>query len=107
MVEALRKAYNSNFSVEQYQRFIEDLNSYHKGAIEFKVAETPIFIDKEFTQKLIDACESIVDVITDPAFFEMTDRSIPKTEQVPNETRHAHMIAFDFGICINENRELE
>lgn len=107
MVAALREAFNSGFSIDRYHQFLQDLNSYHEGAIEFRVAETPIFVDKAFTQKIIDACESIVDIITDPGFKSLTARSIPGGENVPNENEHAHMIAFDFGICINENQELE
>src|SRR4030095_5953158 len=103
----LRKAFNSNFTKEKYDAFLNDLNSKHPSAIEFRVAETPVFIDKEFGKKLIDACESIVDVIVDPSFKQLTERAIPKTDRVPNENDHTHMIAFDFGICINENNELE
>jgi hypothetical protein len=107
MVAALREAFNAGFTIEQYHKFLKDLNSYHEGAIEFRIAETPIFIDKIFTQKLVDACESIVDVIVDPSFKSITERSIPKNENVPNENAHTHMIAFDFGICINSDKELE
>lgn len=107
MVPALREAFNANFTTAQYEQFLQELHSYHPGAIEFRVAETPVFIDKAFTRKLVDACEAIVDVIIDPSFKSITDRSIPKNEYVPNENTHAHMIAFDFGICINEDQELE
>ncbi len=107
MVPALRKKFNESFTKEKYEAFLEDLNSKHPGAIEFRVAETPIFIPKAFGQKLIDACESIADFITDPKFKQLTDRSIPKSDYVPKENDHAHMIAFDFGVCINETGELE
>ncbi len=107
MVPALRKKFNDNFSREKYEDFLADLHSKYPGAIEFRIAETPEFIDKAFTQKLLDACESIVDVITDPGFKALTHRSIPKGENVPNENDISHMIAFDFGICINEHFELE
>ncbi len=107
MVPSLRKAFNAAFSQEKYEQFLQDLYSKHPGAIEFRVAETPEFIDKAFTQKLLDACESIVDVIVDPAFKKLTDRSIPAGENVPNENGISHMIAFDFGICINEEKQLE
>ena len=107
MVPGLRKAFNENFSKEKYENFLVDLYSKHPGAIEFRIAETPEFIDKAFTQKLLDACESIVDVIVDPNFKALTDRSIPKGENVPNENKISHMIAFDFGICVNEANELE
>jgi hypothetical protein len=107
MVAALRENFNANFTIEQYAHFLSDLNSYHPGAIEFRVAETPIFVDKSFTQKMIDACESIVDVITDHSFKTITARSIPAAENVPGEKAFCHMIAFDFGICTNANNELE
>lgn len=107
MVPSLRKAFNQSFTKERYEAFLADLNSKHPGAIEFRVAETPIFADKNFTRKMIDACESIVDIITGSDFKKITDRAIPAGENVPHETPHSHMIAFDFGICINDNSELE
>ncbi len=107
MVPALRQQFNAAFSIEKYNAFLQDLHSKYPGAMQFRIAETPEFIDREFTRKLLDACETIVDVITDPGFLKMTDRSIPPAENVPNETAVSNMIAFDFGICINEKNELE
>jgi len=107
MVPALRKAFNDAFTQQQYEIFLKDLNSLHPGAIEFRIAETPEFISKEFGQKIFDACESIIDVITDEGFKKMTDRSIPKSDFVPNENNIPHFIALDFGVCINDEGELE
>ena len=107
MIPSLRKAFNESFSKQKYEAFLQDLNSKHPGAIEFRVAETPVFVPRAFTKKMIDACESIVDLITDRDFKQMTDRSIPKSDYVPNENDHAHMIAFDFGVCENEAGDLE
>ncbi|HLY70219.1 MAG TPA: hypothetical protein VKR53_10860 [Puia sp.] len=107
MVPALRKAFNAAFSHRQYQAFLEDLNSLHPGAIEFRIAETPVFIARDFGKKIIDACESIIDLIVDPGFKDLTDRAIPKTDNVPNENAHTHFIALDFGVCINEDGSLE
>lgn len=107
MVPSIRKAFNSSFTIEKYEAFLQDLHSKHPGDIEFRVSETPVFIDKLFKQKVIDACESIVDVICNENFLKMTERAIPAGEKVPNENKQAHMIAFDFGVCINEEGELE
>ncbi|HTL10057.1 MAG TPA: hypothetical protein VL307_17405 [Chitinophagaceae bacterium] len=107
MVPALRKAFNEAFTKEKYEAFLQDLHSKYPGAIEFRIAETPEFIDKAFTAKLLEACERIIDVIVDPGFKKMTERSIPPGERVPNENDISHMIAFDFGICINKDQELE
>lgn len=107
MVPALRQQFNANFTKEKYEAFLKELHELHPGAIEFRVAETPLFIPKDFTAKLLDACESIVDIIVDPRFKELTKNAIPKGLEVPHENGHSHFIAFDFGICINEQGEYE
>jgi hypothetical protein len=107
MVPSIRKAFNSSFTIEKYEAFLKDLQSKHPGDIEFRVSETPVFVDKTFKQKMLDACESIVDVICNEKFLAMTERAIPAGEKVPNENKQSHMIAFDFGVCMNEEGELE
>ena len=107
MIPELRTQFNENFTEEKYQSFLEDLDSKHPGNIVFRVAETPVFIPKDFTKKILDACESIVDIIVEPGFKKLTDRAIPKKDEVPNENEHTDFIAFDFGICENEKGELE
>ena len=107
MVPSIRKHFNENFTPEKYRVYLEDLNSQHPEAIEFRVAETPVFIDKDFKNKVLSACESIVDVITQYNFNTLTSHAIPEEVRVPNENAHTHFIAFDFGICQNEAGELE
>ncbi|MEO7294009.1 MAG: hypothetical protein ABIW34_12950, partial [Ginsengibacter sp.] len=107
MINDLRKKFNNNFTEEKYAAFLEDLDSKHPGGIPFRIAETPIFIPKDFTKKIIDACEAIVDVIVDENFKRLTAAAIPEGEEVPNENAHTHFIAFDFGICENTAGELE
>ncbi|MCU0385076.1 MAG: glutathionylspermidine synthase family protein [Flavihumibacter sp.] len=107
MVSSWRTSFNQQFTKERYEAFLNDLHSSYPGEIEFRVAETPILADKAFKQKVLDACERIVDRILEPDFKTITERSIPPAERVPNETPFAHMIAFDFGICENEQKELE
>ena len=107
MIAALRKAFNQSFTKEKYETFLKDLDSKHPGAIEFRVAETPVFVGNEFAAKMLDACESIVDFIKAPNFKTLTERSIPAHERIPNENQRSHMIAFDFGVCINQEGELE
>ncbi len=107
MIGPIRKAYNDSFTPQKYEEFLQDLDSRHPGAIEFRLAETPVFISRKFYKKIIDACESIVDIITDPTFKEYTERSIPADDRVQNEKGVCHMMAFDFGICINDENELE
>ena len=92
---------------EKYQSFLKGLHAKHPGAIEFRVAETPLFVHENFKEKILSACESIVDVITQPDFKQLTANAIPRELKVPNENSHTQFIAFDFGICENQNGELE
>lgn len=107
MIPALREAYNQSFTKEKYEAFLKDLDSAHPGEIEFRVAETPIFIPLDFKNKILDACESIIDVIIDPSFKELSKNAIPENLRVPGENDHTHFIAFDFGICVNDKGEYE
>ena len=106
MVPDLRAQYNSNFTQEKYEAFLKELNSQH-GPIQFRSAETPVFIPKDFTNQMLSACESIVDVILKPDFKELTQNSIPENLQVLNEDDYPSCITFDFGVCVNEQNELE
>jgi hypothetical protein len=107
MVPALRKAFNEAFTRQRYDNFVTDLHSKYPGAIEFRIAETPVFIPREFADQLTDTCERIIDFITDPAFKELTERSIPSNDRVPGENDHSHFLAFDFGVCVNETGQWE
>ena len=107
MVQALRKWFNDNFTTTQYDLFLKELHSKHPGTIDFRVAETPIFVDKVFTGKMLSACEKIVDVIMQPNFKALTKNAIPEDIKVPNETSFSQFIAFDFGICENDKGDLE
>lgn len=107
MIPSIREEYNSSFTREKYEAFLKELHNIHPGTIEFRVAETPIFVPKDFTKKMLDACESIIDIIADKNFKELTKNAIPKNLNVPNENDHSHFFCFDFGICINENGEYE
>lgn len=107
MVSAIRKQFNEQFSSKKYQLFLETLNEKFPGAIEFRVAETPVFINSELKHKILSACESIVDILIQPDFKEKSQRAIPENLHVPNENAHTHFIAFDFGICENEKGEIE
>jgi len=107
MIPEIREQFNKNFSHKKYIDFLHDLDNKYPGDIVFRIAETPIFVPKDFTKKMLSACETIVDFIKEPGFKKLTDRAIPIKENVPGENDHSHFIAFDFGICENKNGELE
>lgn len=107
MQKELRNNFNARFNEERYNRYINDIENLEPGTLDFRNAETPVFVPKDFTQKMLDACENIIDVITARGFMEITERAIPKDIRVQGEKKYADFIAFDFGICENSIGELE
>ena len=107
MIKELREKFNANFTKEKYDAYMVKLENLHPGSLDFRNAETPIFIPAVFTAKMLHACEDIIDVIVDPKFIAITDRGIPQNVKVPNEDSHTQFLVFDFGICENETGELE
>ena len=106
MIKELREQYNKNFTTEKYEAYLKDLNNA-SVPLQFRTAETPVFVPKNFLNQMLSACESIVDVVLQPDFKELTQKSIPHNLEVKNEDAYPGCIAFDFGVCINDNNELE
>lgn len=107
MVPELREQFNAEFTTHKYEEYMNKLNALHPGALDFRNAETPIFVPKDFTQKILDACETITDIIIADGFREKSAGAIPPGASVPNETPHSDFIVYDFGVCENASGELE
>lgn len=107
MQSSLRQIFNAQFSEASYQAYLHQIENIHPGALDFRNAETPIFVPKAFTQKMLDACEDIIDLLVQPNFKALTDRAIPDAYRIPGESDHPEFIAFDFGVCQNSTGELE
>ena len=99
MIPELRKQFNEKFSEAAYRQYLEDLQAPYPGALDFRVAETPLFIPAVFRDQMLEACEHIIDVITAPEFKQQSEAAIPTNYSVPNEDGHPQCLVFDFGIC--------
>ena len=107
MIKALRQRFNAEFTKEKYDAYMVKIEQLEPGSLDFRNAETPIFVPKDFTEKMLTACEDIIDVIVDPSFISLTNRGIPANLKIPNENKHPQFVVFDFGICENSTGALE
>ena len=107
MIPNIRKQYNEEFSKEKYGAYIKEAADVYPGHLEFRLAETPVFVPKDFTEKMLDACERIIDIVTTSEYKKQSAKAIPSHLNVPNEDVHPHFICFDFGVCQNKRGELE
>ncbi len=105
MIPAVRARYNAAFTEEKYQQFIDTIHQDWPNQLEFRIAETPVFVPASLREKLITACESFIDTIAAPDFKMKTDAAIPPHQRVPNENAHSHFLAIDFAVCQDEAGE--
>lgn len=77
MVKSARDSYNNAFSEEKYREFLAAIEKHFPGSLDFKIAETPVFVGKEMGQQMIETCEYIIDRVMAPDFMQLTDRAIP------------------------------
>jgi len=98
MIPFVRNEFNKQFSLETYERFLNDLNQTYHHKIPFRVAESPLFVDSVFKKKLIKASDEIIDFLTLKDFKTLTSRAIPPHLNVPNETNHTLFLALDFAV---------
>ncbi|MFZ1529070.1 MAG: hypothetical protein WAT19_09985 [Ferruginibacter sp.] len=107
MQKEQRKKFNEAYKKENYIAYEQKIEAIHPGSLDFRNAETPVFVPKDFKDKMLAACEDIIDVLVAPHFKELTERSIPADVRMPGEDTHTQFIAFDFGVCQNDKGELE
>jgi uncharacterized protein (UPF0248 family) len=107
MIDSIREQFNKSFQEKLYHQFLEEINDAYPHALDFRIAETPVFISKGMGEKMIQTCEYIVDQILRKDYTSKTENSIPPEEMVPGEEGNCQFIAFDFGICTNGKGELE
>ncbi len=107
MEKNARQKFNESFSNEKYESLIGQIKEELPNQLEFRIAETPIFVPKLLKNKLIQACDDILATVCEDGFFNKMAKAIPANQKVPNQNKQPHFIAIDFAICKNDTDELE
>jgi hypothetical protein len=75
--------------------------------VEFRLAETPVFVPRSFLTRMEETCDYVLDLIADPSFMDRTRDAIPPDEWTPGETARPQFVCFDFGVCISPDGSYE
>ncbi len=105
MIQKYRQQFNEEFSKEKYQLTSDKIKNIAGIEAGFRLSESPIFLSKEFKNKLDEACDSLVEQIKKIP-QEVFEKAIPENCKVPNDNAKPHFLAIDFGICTNEKGEI-
>jgi hypothetical protein len=99
MIPALRQRFNAAFTDKRYTAFMAELNKAVYWPVDFRVAESPLFLDDQATRSLVSAADDIVRQLATPEFRKHAATSIPAGLEVPNENPWPHFLVIDFALC--------
>ncbi|MBK7106885.1 MAG: hypothetical protein IPH62_16560 [Ignavibacteriae bacterium] len=103
MIAEIREKYISLFDDKTYEKIIQKINEETNNRLDFRISETPLFIDENLRDKLIFAGEDILNQIQKNEFLEKSKNAVPQKYFVPNEDDHPIFLQIDFGITKNSN----
>lgn len=106
MIASARQLFNQQFTEQKYHDFLADLDREFNYKITFRVAESPVFVGKDFKAKLLKAADEIIDFIALPEFKQRMKGALPDSVRVPNEDNHTMFLALDFAVCTDGSNEL-
>jgi hypothetical protein len=99
VIPHLRKRFNREYSTEKYAVVLERLQERCGCTIEFRVAETPIFIEKAMLDEMAKlGADMATALIGDAEYLEAAHRAIPAGYRVAGEFRHPHFLTADFAL---------
>jgi hypothetical protein len=100
----LRAQFNADFSNEKYEALLRCINASTRWPADFRIAETPLFLTREFTAEAVGAATEIIAQTGTPEFARYAASAIPPGLEVPNESQHPDFLIVDLGICAVNGR---
>jgi hypothetical protein len=107
MIAADRNTFNKQFSESAYRNYLDAIDALFPGALDFRVAETPVFVPASFKNSMLQTSEAIIDRILRNDFMDITQTSIPPKYQIPNGNNRPEMLIFDYGVCEDAQGQLQ
>jgi len=98
MIPELRKEFNAKFSKENYRKQLADLEHRCGCTLDFRVAETPLFLTREMAEKAGKLAEEILIRSASPELQEIGKKAIPANFNVADQTPRPLFAAVDFAI---------
>jgi hypothetical protein len=92
-----RAPFNAAYTRSLFERYREDLERRIGSAVGFRLAETPVFLPRDFRESAQRSAREIVAQLSDPARLEHMYAAVPERWKVPRRTRLPTFAALDFA----------
>lgn len=106
MIPLYRKQFNAEFSETKYQEYLNYINELYPNSVDFRIAETPLFLSSVFKNQLLEVGEYVCAQIVAADFISKTEKSLQNTRSTPNEMGLPECIVMDFAIAHNDQNEI-
>jgi len=106
MVPELRRAFNAAFTEEKHRALLAGLAREVGFAVDFRVSETPIFLDVAVSRRLAEAADDVLAAVTAPGYLEAARRAVPPDLAVPGPEGHPPFLQVDFALTWGAEGEL-
>jgi hypothetical protein len=99
VIPELRASFNQRFVESSYTRLLQRLKERCGVPVEFRVAETPIFVTESLQAGLAAEGANLAgSIIANSVCLEVARKAIPAGYRVPNETAHPNFLTADFAL---------
>jgi len=107
LIPELRAQFNREFSPERYGRLLDVLYERCRMKVEFRIAETPIFVRKKLLDEMAASGADLAKrLIADAQYLESARQAIPRAYCVPGDIAHPNFLTADFALIRDAAGEL-
>jgi hypothetical protein len=108
LISELRTQFNRSYRSENYATLLDLLEQRCGASVEFRVAETPIFVPLSLLQEMSAAGAELANFLMgDRDYLLAARKAIPRDYVVAAETAHPNFLTADFALVRNAAGELE
>ena len=99
MIPPLREHFNRTYSPDRYARLLGWLEQHCGVKVEFRVAETPIFVPRALLDDMAASGAELTKLLMNsPTYLDAAHAAIPCRYRVAGETTHPHFLTADFAL---------
>jgi hypothetical protein len=99
LIAPLRSWFNDNFRATKYSALQADLADRCGTRVEFRVAETPVFVEQRMLDEMAREGALLAEqLMADAAYLESARKAIPVGYDVAGQTAHPNFLTADFAL---------
>jgi hypothetical protein len=107
LIPEFRSDFNASFTQSAYNQLLSLLAERCAGPVQFRVAETPIFLNERLLDEIADLGAGMAHhLISDTNYLAGARSAIPAGYDVAGQTPHPHFLTADFALVRTSSGEL-